>query len=71
MTGRVGPKGQVVIPKPMRDHLGLRAGDEVEFELEGLSVRVHPTRPRGSVAGTLSALDLVGALEDEHRAELD
>jgi antitoxin PrlF len=40
MTQRVGPKGQVVIPKPMRDELGLEPGSEVEFELDGDGVRV-------------------------------
>lgn len=41
MTQRVGAKGQVVIPKPMRDELGLAPGAEVEFELDGEAVRVH------------------------------
>jgi antitoxin PrlF len=33
MTGRIGAKGQVVIPKALRDRVRLQPGDEVEFEL--------------------------------------
>ncbi len=40
MTQRVGAKGQVVIPKPIRDELGLQPGSEVEFERDGDAVRV-------------------------------
>jgi AbrB family looped-hinge helix DNA binding protein len=40
MTQRVGAKGQVVIPKDMRDELGLQPGAEVDFERDGDSVRV-------------------------------
>ena len=30
---RVSPKGQVTVPKPVRDYLGLGAGCDVEFEV--------------------------------------
>jgi AbrB family looped-hinge helix DNA binding protein len=30
--GRVTEKGQVTIPKPIREELGLEPGDEVDFE---------------------------------------
>jgi AbrB family looped-hinge helix DNA binding protein len=40
MTQRVGAKGQVVIPKPLRDELGLTPGAEVDFERDGDAVRV-------------------------------
>ena len=33
MMMRVTTKGQVTIPKPVRDRLGIRPGTKVEFEL--------------------------------------
>ena len=42
MTQRVGAKGQVVIPKELRDALGLQPGAEVDFERDGRAVRVLP-----------------------------
>ena len=42
MTHRVGPKGQVVIPKELRDELGIEPGDEVSFWLHGDHVAVRP-----------------------------
>jgi AbrB family looped-hinge helix DNA binding protein len=32
MTYKVGAKGQVVLPKAMRERLGIRPGDEVLFD---------------------------------------
>jgi AbrB family looped-hinge helix DNA binding protein len=40
MTQRVGAKGQVVIPKELRDELGLHPGAEVAFERDGEHVRI-------------------------------
>lgn len=34
MKARVSEKGQVTIPKKLRDQLGIRVGDELEFEAE-------------------------------------
>jgi AbrB family looped-hinge helix DNA binding protein len=42
MTQRVGAKGQVVIPKEIRDALGLQPGAEVDFERDGETVRILP-----------------------------
>ncbi len=41
MTHKVGIKGQVVIPKAIRDEIGIEPGDEVEFEPDGREVRVR------------------------------
>ncbi len=40
MTQQVGAKGQVVIPKHLRDELGLQPGAEVELERDGEAVRI-------------------------------
>jgi AbrB family looped-hinge helix DNA binding protein len=50
MTTRVGAKGQVVIPKHIRDRTSLEPGDEVDIVLRGddivVTARRHP-RPLG------------------------
>jgi len=68
-SSTVGPKGQVVIPKPMRDRLGLRPGDRVTFSLEDRSVRVQLADDGESMRGRFAGLDLVGALEHDRRLE--
>lgn len=48
MSGTVTTKGQVTIPKQFRDHLGIRPGSAVTFELtaqgEVVVRRVDPAR---------------------------
>lgn len=38
-------KGQVTVPKMVRDALGLRQGDQLSWELEDGSVRVRAVTP--------------------------
>ena len=48
---RVGEKGQVTIPKELRERLGLGAGSEVGFELQDGCIvmrKVEGGRSRGS-----------------------
>ena len=49
-------KSQVTLPKPIRDHLKVAPGDEVEFRIaaDG-SVRVDPVRASASLTGEPSA----------------
>lgn len=68
MTGRIGAKGQVVIPKPLRDQARLQPGDVVDFELRDgeivLVARNAPTRLGGRFSKTGMAARL---LEDRAR----
>jgi len=51
-------KGQVTIPKGVRDELGLRAGTVVEFEIEGNSVRLRKVESRRAIERWRGALEL-------------
>jgi AbrB family looped-hinge helix DNA binding protein len=44
-TYRVGPKGQVVVPKAIRDQIGLEPGHDVDVELVGDEIRIRRARP--------------------------
>ncbi|MGA3059141.1 MAG: AbrB/MazE/SpoVT family DNA-binding domain-containing protein [Candidatus Bathyarchaeia archaeon] len=44
----VGPKGQVVIPKRMRDALGLKPGVEVILEMRDQEIVIKKPQVRGS-----------------------
>ena len=55
-TATVTSKGQVTIPKPVRDRLGVTRGDRIEFVLDEVdgSVRLRPlTRSVRELAGFL------------------
>ena len=58
-----------MIPKAMRDQLGIAPGDEVDFSLEDDAVRVEPRRGRASLRGQFAGLGLTAALEEDRRAE--
>jgi AbrB family looped-hinge helix DNA binding protein len=69
MTHRVGPKGQVVIPKGLRDELGIEPGDEVSFWLDGDHVAVRPARSHEALRGRFKKSELVDVLMDERRTD--
>lgn len=46
METRISTKGQVVLPKPLRAKLGLRAGDLLDVRLERDAIILRPRRPK-------------------------
>ncbi|MGH2907278.1 MAG: AbrB/MazE/SpoVT family DNA-binding domain-containing protein [Solirubrobacterales bacterium] len=69
MTHKIGTKGQVVIPKEMRDALGLTPGMRVDFALQQGSVGVRKHRSSSSLSGSFKDLDLVNDLLEDRAKE--
>jgi AbrB family looped-hinge helix DNA binding protein len=38
----VGPKGQIVIPKDVREYIGLKPGTKIVFEIRGSELVIRP-----------------------------
>ncbi len=74
MTYKVGPKGQVVLPKHVRDRLGIEPGDEVTVEDIDDEVRIRRVQQTVTLRGLLSdptdEVPLTRQLELDHRWEI-
>ena len=53
---RITSKGQVTIPQHIRERLGLLPQCEVEFELDGDSVRIRKARGAGRGAALIARM---------------
>lgn len=69
MTSRVGAKGQVVIPKPLRDHAGLHPGAEVEFELRDDTIVLVLRRSAEQLAGRFAKSGMAAKLLADRASE--
>jgi AbrB family looped-hinge helix DNA binding protein len=47
---RITSKGQITVPKAVRNALGLKPGDKVVFEQEGEEICVRPVRAQSMFA---------------------
>lgn len=65
-------RGQVVIPKEIRQALGLKAGTKLRVQLQGQRIILESIKPDlGSrLYGKYKGADLLGELEEEHKREL-
>jgi len=69
MAQKVGPKGQVVIPKPIRDQLGFGPGDEVIVTITETGALVQPLASTRSLKGVFAGSKMLKTLEQERRDE--
>jgi AbrB family looped-hinge helix DNA binding protein len=66
---RVSEKGQVTIPKPMRERLGIRPGEAVEFREERGRLIIEKAMARDALDELYGILDL-GRTTDEFVRDL-
>ncbi len=74
MNHLVGTKGQVVIPKDIRDALNIQAGQEVLFERRGdeIVLRIAGNLPlKGRFAGTALTEALIRARHEDKALETE
>jgi AbrB family looped-hinge helix DNA binding protein len=69
MTQRIGAKGQVVIPKEMRDQAGLGPGTDVDFEAVEDGIIVRRTGRRSSLRGRFAESGMASRLLEDRRNE--
>lgn len=69
MTHRIGTKGQVVIPKRLRDRRGLAAGAEVTFEEQEEGILIRREQPRKRLRGRYGQSGLAARLLEDRASE--
>jgi AbrB family looped-hinge helix DNA binding protein len=69
MAQKVGPKGQVVIPKKFRDELGIEPGDEVVVSLSENGVLIQSVHTTKSLRGMFAGTGMLKMLMDDRRKE--
>ncbi len=73
MLARLSSKGQLVIPKAIRQTLGLWAGAQFKIHLEEGKIILEPivSSPIDALYGKFGGVDLIAELETEHRQEIE
>ncbi|MGH2865792.1 MAG: AbrB/MazE/SpoVT family DNA-binding domain-containing protein [Solirubrobacteraceae bacterium] len=68
MHGTISEKGQITVPKPLRERLGIRAGDRLEFIEEHGHLVLRKTADRDPVAAAYGILSLDQSTDEALRA---
>lgn len=69
MTGRIGAKGQVVIPKKLRDQANLHPGDEVDFAFRADEIVVVARRQPVKLGGRFAKSGMAARLLQDRAQE--
>ena len=69
MAQKVGPKGQVVIPKKFSDELGIEPGDEVEVSLSENGVLIQSVHTTKTLRGIFSGSGMLEMLMSDRRKD--
>ena len=69
MTQRVGAKGQVVIPKELREQAGLGPGADVDFEAVGDGIVIRRADRPSSLRGRFAMSGMASRLLEDRRRE--
>ena len=71
LESAITKKGQTTLPKPVRDTLGLQAGDRVRYVVLDGEVRILPVRPIRRLFGVLKHDGPPVTVEEMERAAAD
>lgn len=69
MIGKIGGKGQVVIPKAIRDQVQLHPGDEVDLGLQDDRIIITVRRPAAGLGGRFARSGMAARLLADRAAE--
>jgi AbrB family looped-hinge helix DNA binding protein len=73
LSVKLSSKGQLVIPKDIRDVLGLEAGTRFQVQVQNGKIVLEPLAqsPIDALYGKYAQVDLLDDLEAEHQKELE
>lgn len=69
MTSKIGQKGQVVIPKAIRDRVQLHPGDEVEVKVQDDQIVITANRAGDRLGGKFAGSGMAARLLEDRASE--